>query len=78
MDCLSTRLFLDGPKIAEEFEVSNHLHHSHCFYITNLIVFPATALLACYAHNIISNMHESPHGHVNEVKNFPLLKQDFN
>lgn len=78
VDCLSTRLFLDGPKIAEEFEVSNHLHHSHCFYITNLIVFPATALLACYAHNIIFNMHESPHGHVNEVKNFPLLKQDFN
>lgn len=28
------------------------------------------ALLACFAHNIVSNMHETPHGHVNEVKNF--------
>lgn len=25
VDCLSTRLFLDGPKIAEEFEVNTFL-----------------------------------------------------
>lgn len=25
VDCLSTRLFLDGPKIAEEFEVNARL-----------------------------------------------------
>ena len=27
VDCLSTRLFLDGPKIAEEFEVLNPISH---------------------------------------------------
>lgn len=28
VDCLSTRLFLDGPKIAEEFEVQKSIQHN--------------------------------------------------
>lgn len=28
VDCLSTRLFLDGPKIAEEFEVRKFTEHN--------------------------------------------------
>lgn len=30
VDCLSTRLFLDGPKIAEEFEVNGRLAGNCC------------------------------------------------
>lgn len=30
VDCLNTRLFLDGPKIAEEFEVNDFLPQSVC------------------------------------------------
>lgn len=30
VDCLSTRLFLDGPKIAEEFEVNGRLARNSC------------------------------------------------
>lgn len=33
VDCLNTRLFLDGPKIAEEFQVC----HNNYIYINNYI-----------------------------------------
>lgn len=34
VDCLSTRLFLDGPKIAEEFEVNDFLPQSVCTVVS--------------------------------------------
>lgn len=36
VDCLSTRLFLDGPKIAEEFEVTYFLPRSVCAFASLL------------------------------------------